>query len=483
MANDLDDLMGSLRNEGYLKGGGKGGEVTPSSSSADDSGDESFLKSTAMAPLRFGEGALRGAAGQVVGAGQLASGLEEKVLGTHALSTIGEHIPGGEWLREQTTRPSSGFWESAGNVAGSTLPWLLTPEVAAASRLGRILGYAPKWIRGAAGGAGIGAVQPTQSGTLESHVPGAILGGVGGATLSHFGGAAARQAALKDFNSKALNAIVEPFAKHWPADNPMPPIQNIGSEGVAEVRNMLQRAGSTIGKHRADIPEVQERLDRFLDAADSNYHVDPQSLTEHFNKTAPGTPPGHVRFYHGGADPASGGKRWVSQDQTYAKNYRPGQPLHYVDIPQQWLDKKFPDTDLYTGRYARPYPHFEVPEKFARQMRPVDPRVTSHPLKDLAEQGRRGGVPPLRPTGAIRGGMAHTLAYPLNWLLRGSGIHIPHAGISTALHALARQSAGRSTMDELNWLARNAKYLTRATPVIAGEAGTLADQGNAQEEY
>jgi hypothetical protein len=393
---DIDDLMGSLRNEGYLKGGSKTVDAAPSSSAADDSGEDQ-----SWAPVRFGKGVLRGAAGEAVGAGQLASGLEEKVLGTHALSTIGEHIPGGEWLKEQTTRPSSGYWESAGNIVGSTLPWLLMPEVGAATRLGRILGAMPNWARGAASGAGIGAIQPTQSGTLESHAPGAILGAVGGGAVSGLGGKAASQAALKDFNKDALEAVVEPFDKHW-ISSTRPPLNEIGSKGVAEAQSLIDHMKTAVRNPRtpnkkqltADITEAENRLDRFLDAS-TNHYVDPQSLLEHFNKP----------------------------------------------------------------------PHNRIP---------------SHILKDLAEKGRRDGVPSLYPTS---GGVSHAMSYPLSWLLRSAGLHFPHAGLHAGLNALARQSAGRSTMDELGLLARNAQrlrpYATTAVPVAAGQ--TASGWNDAQE--
>ena len=84
-------------------------------------------------------------------------------------------------------------------------------------------------------------------------------------------------------------------------------------------------------------------------------------------------PAGSIRFYHGGDNPGSGGGRWVSEDMKYARDYRPGQTLHYVDIPESDLqsmriNKTYDDTG--TSQRA-PYVHFEAPERFAKQMKPV----------------------------------------------------------------------------------------------------------------
>lgn len=80
---------------------------------------------------------------------------------------------------------------------------------------------------------------------------------------------------------------------------------------------------------------------------------------------------GFVRFFHGGDNPRSGGGRWVAQDENYARNYRPGQSVHYVDIPENspLLKKSFDDTG--TSQKAS-YVHFEAPEEYAKQMVNVD---------------------------------------------------------------------------------------------------------------
>jgi protein-disulfide isomerase-like protein with CxxC motif len=110
--------------------------------------------------------------------------------------------------------------------------------------------------------------------------------------------------------------------------------------------------------------------------------------------TLPTVPANHVRFYHGGSDPQSGGGRWVSPHFAYARDYRPGEPVNYVDIPQEWLNQKFPDTELYIGEYAQPYPSFEAPEEFAKKMLPAE---GGPPSKPPEEPPPLEGEPPSSP--------------------------------------------------------------------------------------
>jgi len=100
-----------------------------------------------------------------------------------------------------------------------------------------------------------------------------------------------------------------------------------------------------------------------------------------------------VRFFHGGDNPTSGGGRWVNESEQYARNYRPGESVHYVDIPNTWLDQKFPDTDFYRpsgGVSRQSYPSFEAPEQFAKQMAPVDQQAPR--LNDTFWQRRQNAV-------------------------------------------------------------------------------------------
>jgi len=100
---------------------------------------------------------------------------------------------------------------------------------------------------------------------------------------------------------------------------------------------------------------------------------------------------GYVRFYHGGTDPDSGGPRWLTPQQDYARNFRSmGEPneVHYVDIPQRALET---DPALAGGwdevnGYVR---NFEAPEAIAKQLKLL-------PIKDtaaLAAAGERSQRP------------------------------------------------------------------------------------------
>lgn len=91
-------------------------------------------------------------------------------------------------------------------------------------------------------------------------------------------------------------------------------------------------------------------------------------------------PPGTVRFYHGGSRPWSGGGRWVTPDPEYALSRG---PLHYVDIPQAELDRRF-DPDLF-GPGKMSYPHFEAPESVAKQMLPARKAESTHPYERMSE--------------------------------------------------------------------------------------------------
>lgn len=97
-------------------------------------------------------------------------------------------------------------------------------------------------------------------------------------------------------------------------------------------------------------------------------------------KAVPPVPPtpGTVRFYHGGSDPTSGGGRWVTPDYEYARNYRPGEPVSYVDIPENspHLLKSFDDTG--TSQVA-PYVSFEAPEEIARNLKSLTGAVRPAP--------------------------------------------------------------------------------------------------------
>lgn len=84
-------------------------------------------------------------------------------------------------------------------------------------------------------------------------------------------------------------------------------------------------------------------------------------------------PAGHVRLYHGGADPTSGGERWVTPNYEYARDYRPGQPVSYVDVPRDHpAVQAATDTAAVEGTdMAAPIHSFNAPEDIAQKLQPV----------------------------------------------------------------------------------------------------------------
>jgi hypothetical protein len=97
---------------------------------------------------------------------------------------------------------------------------------------------------------------------------------------------------------------------------------------------------------------------------------------------------GYVRFFHGGEEPHTGGGRWTTVDPVYARDFRSGgepKPVWYVDVPvghdvetgaRAW-DKL--DEDFKTNAVGT-YNHVEIPEEFAKQMKP-------YPMPPPAEPG------------------------------------------------------------------------------------------------
>jgi len=85
----------------------------------------------------------------------------------------------------------------------------------------------------------------------------------------------------------------------------------------------------------------------------------------------PEPPPGHVRVYHAGADPALGGPRWVHPDEQYVRDFRPGADVYYTDIPESspLLRKAYDDTGVSP---PAPYLPFEMPEELTPTLRPVE---------------------------------------------------------------------------------------------------------------
>ena len=134
--------------------------------------------------------------------------------------------------------------------------------------------------------------------------------------------------------------------------------------------------------------------------------------------TEPEVPSGYARFYHGGDDPTSGGGRWVTPDQEYARNFRAeGAPknVHYVDIPENspLLKKSFEDEG--TSQKA-PYISFEAPEEIAKQLKPLKPKAgrilpSLTPEAKAAEKASAGWLEKARintPEGIARETRSHT---------------------------------------------------------------------------
>ena len=140
-----------------------------------------------------------------------------------------------------------------------------------------------------------------------------------------------------------------------------------------------QRERGTVSEHWTN-PETGEThaVTRDLDGTPVIAHEPehaPQMVTkpgETIEGGAPPVPPGHARFYHAGADPAVGGRRWVHPDEQYVRNFRPGADVYYTDIPESspLLRKTFDDSG--TGMTA-PYVPFEMPEELTPTLRPVRP--------------------------------------------------------------------------------------------------------------
>ncbi len=113
----------------------------------------------------------------------------------------------------------------------------------------------------------------------------------------------------------------------------------------------------------------------------------------------PPVPEGHVRFFHGGIEPTSGGSRWVTPDYEYARNYRGGpNEVHYVDVPkghQSEIDARLWDDqfDAGTNMVGR-YGNIEIPEELARQLKPaVEPKPSVDQVNAQVESAASAARP------------------------------------------------------------------------------------------
>jgi hypothetical protein len=87
-------------------------------------------------------------------------------------------------------------------------------------------------IRGAAGGAGAGFLAPTQEGTLESHVPGAVGGGIVGLAAGALGGVFGRS---EDFDRAAYRWALDPIRKYLGRYEP----RTVGEAGLQELNSLI----------------------------------------------------------------------------------------------------------------------------------------------------------------------------------------------------------------------------------------------------
>ncbi len=107
----------------------------------------------------------------------------------------------------------------------------------------------------------------------------------------------------------------------------------------------------------------------------------------------PPVAPGHVRLYHGGADPTTGGGRWVTGDRNDAEgwaNRGNGIGLHYVDVPHDHpaIKDALDETEYSTGERNAKHIRQELPESLAKNLKPIGsaPASAAAPKAPLGEE-------------------------------------------------------------------------------------------------
>lgn len=101
--------------------------------------------------------------------------------------------------------------------------------------------------------------------------------------------------------------------------------------------------------------------------------------------------PGMVRVYHSGAAGVTG-PRWVSTSREYAKNYRAGQPLHWMDLPEtdpRVNDSTYPDQGVKQGFTF----NFELSEAEAKNL-----KLASGVQQSKAPLGKKPPKSPIQET-------------------------------------------------------------------------------------
>jgi hypothetical protein len=167
----------------------------------------------------FGKGLI----GDIVGLGQVAErGVDYFRPGTSAAvkSGLDAVVPGTSSAlhstKEWTTSPSKSWSETAGNVIGGALPFAFAGPAGLAGRVGL--------------GALAGAAQPTQSGSMGSHLENMIAGGVTAGVLSP----AIAERAVRLAQAGGEMAAVEFIARHIG----VPPWLAAGMLGMGEMYRM-----------------------------------------------------------------------------------------------------------------------------------------------------------------------------------------------------------------------------------------------------
>lgn len=179
-----------------------------------------------------------------------------------------------------------------------------------------------------------------------------------------------------------------------------------------------------------------------------------------------------VRFYHGGAEPGSGGPRWLTPSYEYARNFRSdGMPndVHYVDVPRAAFADR---ADLASGfdDINGIYRNFEAPEDIALQLRAM-PEIKSVDVTPKVPRGRAAADPEtfsLNEFIASQGGLKPDPELAAIYGTKG-GPFVPGFG------KLIRK--GGKTLDEALTAAKEAGYLTDASDLDGPGNGTIGIAG------
>lgn len=202
-----------------------------------------------------------------------------------------------------------------------------------------------------------------------------VLTGIAFGGLAHISAPSVRDAAIATANAKHFQQDTAPGI---PADA----ASSVAHQNAMEVATRDLLEGKPVEVAHTAVGDAQ-----FLKSPDSGLAPEVQSTISGYDseptqdKTAdvslmPPVKDGSIRFYHGGGK-YEGGPRWLTEDPIYARDYRQGGILHYVDVPEAELErrgisKSYDDTGL---SQRAPYVHFDAPEEIARGLKPVDSQV------------------------------------------------------------------------------------------------------------